>query len=305
VLRDHDVLTTPNRIDCTATIRRQVPGSWRDKLGATDAEFVPLVRDVKSEQWEPGWVSYEDTVDDGPEVEVICGGFNTKTPQGAAVWRQGHLLHFGFEQAPTELNQAGTDLLANAIAYIARFTEDRPIVRAPSPFAGTAPRARESLERFLAKEPLLEWFTSALAPAAAESVTDRTLEGYRAWFARVRPFLRPGDDGLMIVDGDLQRLGLRYDEIGFFEKAMASLAAPAAPGDAEAAAAALARFAPDGPGREAAATAWRTWLDENRAYLFFSEWGGYRWYVDPLAKRRGVPTADLRGAARGDARPPG
>jgi hypothetical protein len=29
--------------------------------------------------------------------------------------------------------------------------------------------------------------------------------------------------------------------------------------------------------------------------------GDYRWYIDPLAKKRGVPTAELRGPKRGDA----
>ena len=33
-------------------------------------------------------------------------------------WRQGNLLHFGFEQSPAELNQNGRALLVNAIVYI-------------------------------------------------------------------------------------------------------------------------------------------------------------------------------------------
>ncbi len=31
---------------------------------------------------------------------------------------------------------------------------------------------------------------------------------------------------------------------------------------------------------------------------FFSECGTYRWYIDPLAKRRGIPSDQLRGPAR-------
>ena len=52
---------------------------------------------------------------------------------------------------------------------------------------------------------------------------------------------------------------------------------------------------------DAAAEAWSAWIGAHRDVLFFSESGGYRWYVDPLAKRRGVPTAKLRGPARADA----
>jgi hypothetical protein len=59
------------------------------------------------------------------------------------------------------------------------------------------------------------------------------------------------------------------------------------------------RFAPDGPvGRDAGA--WSQWHAAHAPYLFFSDWGGYRWYVDPLAKKRGVPAAELRGPARAD-----
>jgi hypothetical protein len=48
------------------------------------------------------------------------------------------------------------------------------------------------------------------------------------------------------------------------------------------------------------AAQWREWHRENRAYLFFSDAGEYGWCVDPLAKRRGVPSSQLRGPAPGD-----
>ena len=60
----------------------------------------------------------------------------------------------------------------------------------------------------------------------------------------------------------------------------------------------MARYAPDGPGEKAPAAEWARWVEKNWAYLFFSDTGGYRWYLDPLAQRRGVPTAELRGPAR-------
>ena len=66
---------------------------------------------------------------------------------------------------------------------------------------------------------------------------------------------------------------------------------------ADLAAALLRRYAPDGPAGKDAAE-WRGWWKENGPYLFFSESGWYRWYVDPLAKKRGVPSASLRGPDR-------
>ena len=43
-------------------------------------------------------------------------------------------------------------------------------------------------------------------------------------------------------------------------------------------------------------------MKENRPYLFFSDQGDYRWYVDTLARKRGIPSQDLRGPARASRR---
>jgi hypothetical protein len=91
-------------------------------------EVIPLVKNVGAAR-QPGWCTYSDTLD-SPETEVLCGGINHKTP-AAAIWRQGHLLHFGFDLSPAEMNETGQGLLINSIVYIARFTEDRPITHAP------------------------------------------------------------------------------------------------------------------------------------------------------------------------------
>ena len=71
-------------------------------------------------------------------------------------------------------------------------------------------------------------------------------------------------------------------------------------GDSEAKAARilLARYIPDGPGAAADAGAWESWIQQNSPYMFFSEMGGLRWYIDPLALKRHIPTARLRWGAR-------
>ena len=57
----------------------------------------------------------------------------------------------------------------------------------------------------------------------------------------------------------------------------------------------LDRYAPAGPVDRDSAAAWKSWWLANKPYLFFSDSGGYRWYIDPLAKKRQIPTLDLRG----------
>ena len=134
---------------------------------------------------------------------MICGGVNSKTPLAGAVWRQGHLLHFGFEQSPAEMNRRGRALLVNAICYI-------------------SPRAIEAWKK----------------PGSGESLAEKLLR----------------------------------------------------------------RYVPEGPKRGATPDEWRKWW-ENRPYLFYSDPGGYRWYVNPLAKNRQTPCSELRGTKRATGQP--
>jgi hypothetical protein len=90
-------------------------------------------------------------------------------------------------------------------------------------------------------------------------------------------------------------LGAPIDRVEFFEKTIAALRRKG--DDAQRAKRLLTRYAPAGAKHEAA-DEWEKWFAEDRPYLFFSDQGDYRWYVDPLAKKRGVPSKDLRGPAR-------
>ncbi|MFO0982728.1 MAG: hypothetical protein U1E76_13515 [Planctomycetota bacterium] len=246
----------------------------------------------------PGWVSYENTLGDSPDIEIFCGGVNSKTSIGAALWREGHLLHFGFEQSPGEMNDIGRALLVNAIAYIARFTHDQAIACARSPFAGAGARARSSLAGWLANEAYpLDYFAGAIAPELLHGVS-KTRAAYREWFTQNRAYLHPGDGSQLVLDQQAKQLAIAWDQIEMFERAIAILRAGGE--DARLAGAVLARYAPEGPGSAAGADAWQAWFDANRPYLFYSEWCGYRWYIDPLAKQRRVETSGLRGPARAD-----
>jgi hypothetical protein len=94
---------------------------------------------------------------------------------------------------------------------------------------------------------------------------------------------------------------VRFDNPDFFPKAIAKL------GDSTNAVQArelLKRYAPEGPGA-GTASEWTKWWETNRPYLFYSELGGYRWYIDPLAKRRNIPSDKLQGPARATLDGPG
>lgn len=286
----------------TKTIQKPRPDPWRELVADASLDVVPLVVNA-DERYFPGWVSYDSTVVDSPDVEIMCGGINEKPSIGAALWRQGQLLHFGFDLSPHEMNDAGRALLVNSIVYISRFRAERALCVTPSAFAGGV-RARSSVAQWLANDSLP--LDSALGSLSADSIAGvpRERAALKQWFDDHRDFLHPGAKGQLGVDADAQALRLPYDKIESLETAADLVAdAPAADApdsDARHARNLLERYVPEGPAAGAAPSEWRAWLDANRPFLFFSEWGGYRWYVDPLARERGVPSASLRGPARAD-----
>ncbi len=290
MLRDGPWLEQPCRIDRT-TVRRPTPDAFKSKIADPTIGVLPLVKDEKAEHG-PGWCHYVDGFD-SPEMEVISGGVNHKTPTAAAVWRQGHLLHFGFDLSPDEMNDRGRDLLVNCVAYIARFPEDRPIPHTPD-------RAllRASTDRIMAKkEPdkgYVEWLFSPVVRAKGHA---DDWPAFQDWYRKHRDFLRAdaAAKGALVLDEDAQALGVPPNQPAFFPAALEALKAG---GDRAARATRLLRrYAPDGPA-EADLAAWQRWWSDNEPYEFFSEAGWYRWYTDPLARKRGIPTAKLRGAAR-------
>jgi hypothetical protein len=303
VLRDHVLFQKPLQIDIKKTTKIDTPEAFQHEIKDAKIEVLPLARDLKAKH-SPGWCTYTYEHDGAPELEVICGGVNSKTPKAGAVWRQGNLLHFGFDLAPAEMNDTGRALLVNSIAYIARFTDDRPILRTPCIFVQ---RKRLMDRDYLARrlrdpKPNLEGLPYYFAPADFEKhLKEKSVADVAAWYREVRDFLHADADGKFTVDAEARAFGVPPAELEFLTKASAALTGEGA-ADARRL---LARYVPDGPGEAASATDWSAWVEKNRAYLFFSDTGGYRWYLDPLAKHRDTPTIDLRGPARATPSGPG
>jgi hypothetical protein len=273
------------------------PGDWKDAIREKTIGVLQLAREPKKRR-APGWCTYTYEHEQAPELEVLCGGINSKTPRAGAVWRQGFLLHFGFDLAPAEMNESGQALLVNSIAYVARFTEDRPLVRTPCIFVQNvrifdrdvvARRLKGSSGEDLKA---LEYY---LAPGTYKELAGKSREQIRDWFTGARDYLNAGAGKGLAVDEEARSFGVPPAGPDFLLKTSAALSEPR---KSSLARKLLARYCPDGPGVDASPQKWRDWATENRQYLFFSDTGGYRWYLDPLAKRRGVPTAKLRGPAR-------
>ena len=276
-------------------ISARTPAAFKQFVTNSEIKLLPMVAD-RSKNGRPGWVTYSDGFDNNPDVEVMCGGENEKSATGAAVWRQGNLLHFGFEPDPSELNENGRRLLLNSIAYISKFKEDRPIAVTPSVFAGKVGLPRTYLDRRIRNgfsRDELEWI---ITPDLLSKFEAMQIPEMQKWFAQNRGYLHPSDNAekKLEIDTQAKELGIAFDQIGFFEKCVAMFGGP----QANAATDLLLRYAPTETASFKTAAEWTQWLKENRDYLFFSDQGDYRWYIDPLAKARKTPSAQLRGPSR-------
>ena len=91
MLRDHPLFHFPLPIDVKKTVAVDTPDVWKKEVRAPKVEVVPLARDAKAPH-SPGWCTYTYEHEGAPELEVLCGGLNHKTPRAGAIWRQGTWL---------------------------------------------------------------------------------------------------------------------------------------------------------------------------------------------------------------------
>jgi len=283
-------------LDASKLVRRPTPDAWRKEFKESEVSVLSLVKDP-SGKYQSGWISYRTQLIDSPEVEIISGGLSERSSDGAALWRQGHLLHFAFDIAPSEMNDTGRALLLNSIAYISQFTEDRPIARTRAGWGekDDAPKSKRWIEDlFASRIPEDKDLDFYLSPGTKAVVKKMDRLSYPKWYKENAPFLTCDKDGRLIVDADAREFGMPFDKADFFPKTIAKLGIAAAAAKAREL---LKRYAPEGPATGSAED-WTAWWESNRSYLFYSEGGGYRWYIDPLAKRRGIPSAKLQGPAR-------
>lgn len=208
--------------------------------------------------------------EDSPDCEWISGGINSKGPHGLAIGREANLLQWGFYAAPDRMTPSAQRVFLNALVYMCQFDGQRPLVakRASS---------RDWLDRYVAtleargdqlSDASRQYYLSQFPSAAG---TDVARLG--DWLRDHREFLR-GEQRKMLVDADLLELGISNRKPEFLDWLETTLAAT--PDDARALRLAARYLGP--PAKDAASTL--AWLRTHRERLFFSDVGGYRWFVD-------------------------
>jgi hypothetical protein len=267
----------------------------------------------------PGLVSTLYGFTDSPDAEVFAQGFAAKGPDTVALARQANFFLWGFSGSPAEMTPAAQRLFINTVCYMQQFDGQRPLVRNESKSRewalrnAIAPRylsnefkAREtrSLRAIYTERP--EWVPNE-SKANVEAYIARSVEQMQANQKQAMDDLLPerlrkqfGTDAEKYVayyrsnfeflraitfrpprfevDEEAKVVGPSNRRVEFLDRCVTRLEKKDQP---ERALRLLKRYTNE---NFETAGKWHAWLDQNRSRLFFSDVGGYKFFVAPEKK---------------------
>lgn len=227
--------------------------------------------DLKEKNY--GLVSDGYGFEDSPDCEYVSGGLNSKGPKSMALGREGNFFLWGFCASPEEMTPAARKVFLNTIVYMKRFDGRKPLVAKKS-------RSREwalNYARYLGDERLRKYGRTLYG----KEILDGTGEDPKKIEALVRAdfeYLYVAG-GRFVVDADAKALGISNRKRELLERCIAMLAGSR---ESTRALRLLERYTSEEHGNDA--KAWRTWFEQNREQLFFSDVGGYKFFVRPKSK---------------------
>jgi hypothetical protein len=114
-------------------------------------------------------------------------------------------------------------------------------------------------------------------PEALRKEFGMDAEKYQAYYESNLEYLMPESGGSLkfVVDEDVKRIGCSNRQVEMLDRCVSMLEQNQQP---ELALRLLQRYTQENYGTGAE---WRAWLDKNRKRLFFSDLGGYKFFVSP------------------------
>ncbi len=267
----HEVYHQPFKVD-PEFINQQTPHNYHDRhLGTYKLPDQMKVWKVQNSE-RGNVVSRSYGFEDSPDAEVIALGFNRGKEYGAVgISRHAHILQWGYFDPPSQMTEAGQRLFLNCICYIHRFDGIKPLIRRNSSHRLNAIRLALLINRITDKNFFSSSFGSELMekyegdPKGLANYYRENLE----WIYRDRTYQ---------VDADLKELGLQSNRtVETLGKLIELLDDPAR---SETASRLLERYT-DQYRISNSVEQWRTWFAENKERIFFSDVGGYKFFVMP------------------------
>lgn len=275
----HEIFHKPLRVNLEWE-EQPTPENYRHWPDGDKVEKTIKVWKVQTKKFpeiDPGLVSSPYDFDDSPDCEVISSGLNGKGPNSVALARHGNFFLWGFSAPPSAMTPEARKCFVNSVCYIKKFDRQKPLVRRllwgmgrqyALLYAGNLKTIKDAK------------YIEANFPEEVRKRCGTDAEKYLAYYRENLEYLHPiPPSGLLVVDEDVKSLGVSNRKIELLERCISLLEKEE---KAALARRILKRYTHE---QFADATEWRDWLEKNRARLFFSDFGGYKFFVAPKGKQ--------------------
>ena len=215
--------------------------------------------------------------EDSPDCERISGGINSKGPRAVAIGRQANMLQWGFYAAPDRMTQSAQRAFLNALVYMQAFDGQRPLVEKRFRARAWVTKSIEMIDMLADLEgdnlASIEQYLKGLFPL--ELIEEHGLDKkvLSAWSEANMEYLRRTGQGSLLVDAELAELGVSNRQPAFLDLLVTRLTAD--PKD-PLAQTLIERYLDQEALQDADPLAW---IQARRADLFFSDTGGFRWFL--------------------------
>ena len=229
---------------------------------------VWLVHNVR--QVRGGAVAFSYGFEDSPDAEILAPAFNTSKECGAAaVSRHGNFLQWGFSASPSQLTDAGRAFLLNSICYIHEFDGVAPLVYLVSSHRMNTIWLGAQIKKNTDATSFSNVFDADLMMRFQDDP-----KGLVQYFKKDYELIYR-DNGFK-VDQELKALGIPSNRrLSTLDRLVTLLKDEK---QAPLARKLLARYTDQ---KFEKAEGWEGWLAANRARIYFTDTGGYKFLVAP------------------------
>lgn len=273
---DHEVFSKPFKVEPQFESMK-TPGDYRkypdgDKL----PDQMKVWRVQNTGKRFGGVVARPYGFTDSPDAEVLALGVNTGKQYGAVgVGRHGNILQWGYSAPPSKMTDAGRKLFLNCICYIHQFDGKGPLIRKIAIHRLDTIRQAPGAERFWQRRKRRNDKRSR--PNIPDDITKKFLgdpNGLVKYYKDNLEFIY--EDGQFRVDSELKSLGFNSNrEVATLERLISLLKDES---HAETARRLLARYTNESFSEP---EQWQSWFDENKDRIYFTDVGGYKFFVVP------------------------
>jgi hypothetical protein len=210
---------------------------------------------------------------DSPDAEALALGFNTGKEYGAVgVGRHGNFLQWGYSLPPSQMTEAGRKFFLNCICYIHRFDGKAPLIHEESSHRLNAMRLARLINQIEDKKFFSHSFSDELM-AKYEGDPEGLTEYYRDNLELVYR------DRVYTIDAELKSLGFDSNrKLSTLDRLIDLLDDRS---HAKTAHLLLVRYTDFRDTQFGSADTWRSWFEKNKDRTFFSDVGGYKFFVVP------------------------